>query len=164
MTVEIWQTWVLFSLFNHAFPCMGSNEECPWWVGMRKWCLLVVTVHDGYAKVMSFCGECMQNDLVHGWGLDFSLQRCVQVRNHPYTCVLLFVEETFWLNTCKNGWQVHCPLMIMSVSWEAVAFPGLKKGLGFRAFDNWCLYDDVIDVITASAWEDRGGGCTMAAT
>ncbi len=113
---------------------------------------------------MSFCGECMQNDLVHGWGLDFSLQRCVHVRNHSYTCVLLFVEETFWLNTCENGWQVHCPLMIMSVSWEAAAFPGLKKGLGFRAFDNWCLHEDIINVITASTWEDRGGGCTMGAT
>lgn len=27
-----------------------------------------------------FGGLCVQNDLVHGWGLDMSLQRCAQVK------------------------------------------------------------------------------------
>lgn len=34
----------------------------------------ITRVHIRYTFVM-----CMQNDLVHGWGLDFALRRCVEV-------------------------------------------------------------------------------------
>lgn len=31
----------------------------------------------------------MQNDLVHGWGLDFALRRCVEVKPHSLARFLM---------------------------------------------------------------------------
>ena len=36
--------------------------------------------------------EPKQNDLVHGWGLDFALRRCVEVHKSSLCCCLVFVQ------------------------------------------------------------------------
>lgn len=40
----------------------------------------------------------LQNDLVHGWGLDFALRKCVEVNHFAYTPLFLMIIETCgWL-------------------------------------------------------------------
>lgn len=51
----------------------------------------------------------MQNDLVHGWGLDFALRKCVEV----HCSFSLVAKFTHWgsMNVCYKG-MFFCMLYI----------------------------------------------------
>lgn len=88
----------------------------------------------------------LQNDLVHGWGLDFALRRCVEVGDAKSILTQLSTNIFYrngysayisnWLHFCKDNlckpslhvyWDIHVSIIVFSLNWLLFKQPAHEK-------------------------------------
>ena len=105
LTISIWCTgllklWLQFSPEMHGDVCgiwfrsdIISVSALPW---LPDWLSLV----DIFLL--------LQNDLIHGWGLDFALRKCVEVRTSQHVNTLKRFSD------CFSCWPLITPFLLFA--------------------------------------------------
>lgn len=115
-----------------------------------------------------------QNDLVHGWGLDFALRRCVEVpKRQLESCFFFFchaeekvyfvlvIKFVVWRNWCINAactWEDRCSRFSMGRS-SNCPFPWQPSKLFQCPSYSWCdinfFAQTLFSLLLAVGWGNR---------